>query len=143
MTLTEEDPTAAPGHPNPGAADSRNRERAAPGRWPASPLITAVTFGALGLPFAIIVIRFLGASHRVYLPDDLALIDLHTRAALHWHQAVGPFDRFGWNHPGPVYYYVLATVYRHLGIDHTRAFVNPQGRPIPLLPNGEPIAELL
>jgi hypothetical protein len=38
---------------------------------------------------------------------------------------------------------VLATVYRHLGIDHHRAFVNPQGRPIPLLPNGEPIAELL
>ncbi len=38
---------------------------------------------------------------------------------------------------------VLATVYRHLGIDHTRAFVNPQGRPIPLLPNGEPIAALV
>lgn len=38
---------------------------------------------------------------------------------------------------------VLATVYRHLGIDHQRAFVNPQGRPIPLLPNGEPIAELI
>ncbi len=38
---------------------------------------------------------------------------------------------------------VLATVYRHLGIDHHRAFVNPQGRPIPLLPSGEPIAELL
>jgi uncharacterized protein (DUF1501 family) len=38
---------------------------------------------------------------------------------------------------------VLATVYRHLGIDHHRTFVNPQGRPIPLLPHGEPIAELL
>lgn len=38
---------------------------------------------------------------------------------------------------------VLATVYRHLGIDHRHAFVNPQGRPIPLLPNGEPIAELI
>jgi uncharacterized protein (DUF1501 family) len=38
---------------------------------------------------------------------------------------------------------VLATVYRHLGIDHRRAFVNPQGRPIPLLPHGDPIAELL
>lgn len=37
---------------------------------------------------------------------------------------------------------VLATLYRHLGIDHHRAFVNPQGRPIPLLPSGEPIAEL-
>jgi uncharacterized protein (DUF1501 family) len=38
---------------------------------------------------------------------------------------------------------VLATVYRHLGIDHRHAFVNPQGRPIPLLPNGEPIAQLV
>jgi uncharacterized protein (DUF1501 family) len=37
---------------------------------------------------------------------------------------------------------VLATVYRHLGVDQRRTFVNPQGRPIPLLPNGEPIAEL-
>jgi len=37
---------------------------------------------------------------------------------------------------------VLATVYRHLGIDHHHAFVNPQGRPIPLLPSGTPIAEL-
>lgn len=38
---------------------------------------------------------------------------------------------------------VLATVYRHLGIDHQRAFVNPQGRPIPLLPHGAAITELL
>ncbi|MBL8796261.1 MAG: DUF1501 domain-containing protein [Planctomycetia bacterium] len=38
---------------------------------------------------------------------------------------------------------VLATLYKHLGIDHTRAFVNPAGRPIPLLPHGEPIAELI
>ena len=38
---------------------------------------------------------------------------------------------------------VLATVYRHLVIDHRNAFVNPQGRPIPLLPSGEPIAELI
>jgi uncharacterized protein (DUF1501 family) len=37
---------------------------------------------------------------------------------------------------------VLATVYHHLGIDHHHTFVNPQGRPVPLLPNGQPIAEL-
>lgn len=37
---------------------------------------------------------------------------------------------------------VLASLYRHLGIDRHRAFVNPQGRPIPLLPSGDPIAEL-
>jgi uncharacterized protein (DUF1501 family) len=38
---------------------------------------------------------------------------------------------------------VLATVYKHLGIDRTRAFINPAGRPVPILPHGEPIAELL
>lgn len=38
---------------------------------------------------------------------------------------------------------VLATVYKHLGIDHTRPFINSAGRPIPILPHGEPITELL
>jgi uncharacterized protein (DUF1501 family) len=38
---------------------------------------------------------------------------------------------------------VLATVYQHLGIDHTQAFINSAGRPIPILPHGESIAELL
>ena len=38
---------------------------------------------------------------------------------------------------------LLATVYRHLGIDHTQTFTDNSGRPIPLLPFGKPIAELL
>jgi hypothetical protein len=38
---------------------------------------------------------------------------------------------------------VLATMYRHLGIDPTQHTVTRQGRPIPLLPDGEPIRELL
>jgi len=37
----------------------------------------------------------------------------------------------------------LATVYRHMGIDHEQMFVNNSGRPIPLLPSGKPIEELL
>ena len=36
-----------------------------------------------------------------------------------------------------------ATVYRHLGIDHGRSFIDNAGRPMPILPYGEPIAELL
>lgn len=37
----------------------------------------------------------------------------------------------------------LATIYRHLGIDPTRvAFEDFSGRPIPILPEGTPIAEL-
>ena len=36
-----------------------------------------------------------------------------------------------------------ATVYRHLGIDYNHAFPNTAGRPMTILPYGEPIAELL
>ncbi len=36
-----------------------------------------------------------------------------------------------------------ATVYRHLGIDYETTFPNFSGRPMPILPFGEPIAELL
>ena len=36
-----------------------------------------------------------------------------------------------------------ATVYRHLGIDYTESFPDRRGRPMPILPFGEPIAELL
>lgn len=38
---------------------------------------------------------------------------------------------------------VLATVYRHLGIDPSSHTVTREGRPIPILPNGEPISELI
>jgi hypothetical protein len=36
-----------------------------------------------------------------------------------------------------------ATVYRHLGIDWEHAFPDHAGRPMPILPYGEPIAELV
>lgn len=35
-----------------------------------------------------------------------------------------------------------ATVYRHLGIDYDQSFIDNAGRPMPILPYGEPIAEL-
>ena len=38
---------------------------------------------------------------------------------------------------------VLATMYRHLGIDLNGETINNAGRPIPLLPSGRPIAELI
>jgi hypothetical protein len=42
-------------------------------------------------------------------------------------------------HPNDVW----ATVYKNLGIDPQQTFVNNAGRPIPILPHGKPIAELL
>lgn len=41
-------------------------------------------------------------------------------------------------HPNDVW----ATVYRNLGVDFQQTFINNAGRPIPILPHGEPIAEL-
>jgi hypothetical protein len=38
---------------------------------------------------------------------------------------------------------LLATVYRHLGIDPRHEFTDGIGRPIPILPAGEPIRELI
>ena len=38
---------------------------------------------------------------------------------------------------------LLATVYRHLGIDCRHELQDSIGRPIPILPDGQPIAELI
>ena len=38
---------------------------------------------------------------------------------------------------------LLATVYRHLGIDSQERTPDATGRPVPLIPHGEPIVELL
>lgn len=47
------------------------------------------------------------------------------------HRQVGPWD-------------FIATVYKHLGIDaKSVAIPHPTGRPVPVLPAGEPIRELI
>ena len=38
---------------------------------------------------------------------------------------------------------LLATVYTHLGIDYTQTFKDLSGRPIPILPHGSPISQLI
>ena len=38
---------------------------------------------------------------------------------------------------------LLATIYRHLGIDTEQTFLDHSGRPIRILDSGNPIAELL
>jgi uncharacterized protein (DUF1501 family) len=38
---------------------------------------------------------------------------------------------------------LLATVYRHLGIDYQEMVPDTSGRPVPLIPHGEPIRELV
>lgn len=41
------------------------------------------------------------------------------------------------------YQSLLSTIYYALGINPTRTFLNPSGRPVPILPEGDPVGELI
>ena len=87
-------------------------------------VLTGLAYGLVVLPFVVAVVRLLSesASH-LTLTDDLALIDLHTRQAIAWRQQLGVFDRNGWNHPGPAYFYILGVVYRIFGSNGRSLFI--------------------
>jgi hypothetical protein len=60
--------------------------------------------------------RFALTRHRAWYPlGDLALIELDTRDVGHHPVLLGPYSRFGWRHPGPVMFGLLAPPYRLLG----------------------------
>lgn len=44
--------------------------------------------------------------------SDGALLEISTIEALHGRQLVGPYSRFGWRHPGPLFFYLEAPWYR-------------------------------
>ncbi len=125
------DTAVAPSSTAPGRAPAQHsarRRRGAGARVaslvPKPSWMTALAFSIVILPFLIILARLLFSSPpRIYLPDDLALIDLHTRRALIWKQQLGVFDRYDWNHPGPSYFYILSVFYRVLGSGAQAMFV--------------------
>ena len=47
--------------------------------------------------------------------SDLAVTELYTELATRGRLLVGPYSRFGWNHPGPLYFYVQAPFYAASG----------------------------
>ncbi len=118
-------PAAAPVTDAPGRTHGRrHRRRRAAGPFPPSPWVTATAFAIVIVPFAFALGRLVTSpGQHLYLPDDLALIDLHTRQALAWKQQLGVFDHNGWNHPGPAYFYLLSLAYRVLGSGAKAMFV--------------------
>ncbi len=49
--------------------------------------------------------------NRVTPTADIALLEIATRHAISFHRLTGPYSRFGWDHPGPMYFYVQALPY--------------------------------
>ncbi len=47
----------------------------------------------------------------VPIADDLGIIELYTLRAARAEQLVGPYSRFGFHHPGPLLFYLLAPLY--------------------------------
>ena len=69
---------------------------------------------ALVCSFLLAVILISRSAPQVEAFADGALFELHTRNALHGQQVLGAYSQFGWNHPGPMAFYVFAPLY-HLG----------------------------
>jgi hypothetical protein len=78
-----------------------------------SPILWTVC-ALLMVPFVVLAIRaFLS---RYLSTSDMALIELRTRDVGSGHTPlVGVYSRYGWNHPGPLLFYVLALPYRLFG----------------------------
>ncbi|HUP75934.1 MAG TPA: hypothetical protein VM282_23070 [Acidimicrobiales bacterium] len=69
---------------------------------------------AVVLPALIAIVRVAG--QRWYPAGDWAMIELRTRDAGTRHTPlVGPYSRYGWNHPGPLLFWYYAIPYRLSG----------------------------
>ena len=67
------------------------------------------------VPSVLMIAPFL-AHHGPYSNwGDGAATELSVQNATRLHQTVGPYDRFGWYHPGPVSFYLLAIPYVLMG----------------------------
>jgi hypothetical protein len=76
--------------------------------------IVGIAAGLLAVPVLVLLVR---AARATWVPSsDWAAIEARTRDVWTSHTSlVGPYSRYGWNHPGPLLFYVLAVPYRLLG----------------------------
>ncbi len=54
-------------------------------------------------------------AERLFPLADIAVIEMYVRDALAGKLLVGPYSRFGWHHPGPSYFYLMAPSYALAG----------------------------
>lgn len=82
--------------------------------WPR--VATVAAAGALPFLAAAAVLTFRNRSGFSVGGDD-GLLALSVRRAIHFRQLFGPYSRYGWHHPGPMYFYLLAPVAAVVSVD--------------------------
>lgn len=86
-----------------------------------------IFIGSLSL-FLLIVPIFtffwsIGFKHS-YLEVDMAVMELYTLNAAKGKQLLGPYSRFGWNHPGPAWFYMMVPIYKLSGYKSTSMYLS-------------------
>jgi len=80
-----------------------------------------------GLVVAGLTAFFRGSSGDLYPVSDQAILEIYTLHAVRGFWTLGPYSQFGWHHPGPLYFYLLAPWYALSGHKtialHVGAFV--------------------
>jgi hypothetical protein len=70
----------------------------------------------LVLPLVVSALYLWFGVGRDYFPNtDWAVFELRTRDVFRQGLFVGPYSRYGWNHPGPLLFYLLALPYKLMG----------------------------
>src|SRR5262245_9076293 len=85
---------------------------AAPDRLLRKPVVIVwLSIIAGALPIAALSVFFRWATGDVYPVGDAAILEIYTLHAVRGFWTLGPYSQFGWNHPGPLYFYLLAPFY--------------------------------
>jgi hypothetical protein len=71
-----------------------------------------LSLAVLIVPLVVGLVRVLVSLHQPYIHyGDVAVIESAIRDTLGGHQLLGPYSHFGWFHPGPAYFYLVAPLY--------------------------------
>jgi hypothetical protein len=66
---------------------------------------------SIALTVAILALIFVRAMAPDYATGDAAFLELYTLHSVRGIWPFGPYSQFGWHHPGPLYFYLLAPLY--------------------------------
>ena len=81
-------------------------------RWPVPGRSGAAVLFLLFASGVAALILYARTADAAFAPvGDIALIETYTIHATHGELLLGPYSRYGWNHPGPLYFYVQAPFY--------------------------------